>query len=470
MNYYTLLAAKFAVIAILIYVCLRALTLLLECQQSFFPADIISALSPKKKRGRIFRTIIFSILFGALVVLMAFMSNHLNGHINIVMSYPEASNGLKPNGSRSNISDITSNEVLERALETNLLGDLSIEDLKEALTITPAWEEKDKKDSSGSTADRDLISAQSILKLECTKNTKDISGQLVVDTVAKAYKEWFIDNYGVNYSVLDINFDDLEDYDYPDYEDYFRTKINTLINFSSAYMGKDMSFVSPSTNESFYSLNTEAWNLHDTSLENLKSFIIENGLSKDADEYMNRTRYDYIANSKTYNNELLAYDTRIQASEKYANDMSTVVYIPTYETDNSFYMSKTKIGIDNFSDAANSHSSLASESLNIMLNQQYKMQQIHNSTANNVFYASADQQANDLKAAITALADKLHTTTVDYIDNSANGYILTYTDTIISILNIKHLAAIFIFVVVIYVVLSLKNLKKRLRKTRRAEA
>lgn len=63
---------------------------------------------------------------------------------------------------------------------------------------------------------------------------------------------------------------------------------------------------------------------------------------------MSRLRYEYTHNTNNYKRDISAYHVRLNAISKYDNDMATVVYIPTYDTDNTFYMSKTKIGIDHF--------------------------------------------------------------------------------------------------------------------------
>ena len=54
-----------------------------------------------------------------------------------------------------------------------------------------------------------------------------------------------------------------------------------------------------------------------------------------------------------YHRQMARYDVNCDAIKMYANEMATVVLVPTDDKTNQFYMSRTKIGVDYFaSDAA----------------------------------------------------------------------------------------------------------------------
>ena len=155
----------------------------------------------------------------------------------------------------------------------------------------------------------------------------------------------------------------------------------------------------------------------------MESFVLSRGLSNDQDSYLSKLRYDFTNNCNIYRSNIQAYDVRIEAIEKYDNDMATVVYIPTYDTDNTFYMSKTKIGIDHFSADADAYSGAASEVLSTLQDDKYLMQQLRAEVDDAVSYEKAEGMIMDLQRQILELAQDTKKTVQDYIDSTYNGYI-----------------------------------------------
>lgn len=88
-------------------------------------------------------------------------------------------------------------------------------------------------------------------------------------------------------------------------------------------------------------------------LENYRSFIQEKGISKDPAEMKSTAAVKKIDLGNAYNRQMARYDVNCDAIKMYANEMATVVLVPTDDKTNQFYMSRTKIGVDYFaSDAA----------------------------------------------------------------------------------------------------------------------
>lgn len=456
MGYYLLLAGRWLASLAFLIVCLIALWLFIRSYKKFVFTDIIAALRPaavKGKWGLVFIAALFCILYGA--VTAGNMSQ--TATISIALTYPEASQGLNPNGSRYNMSDIISDEVLERAISFGGLQDVTVENLQRSLDIFPA-----EGIGLGGT-----VSTQFLLSFNNVGETGTVNGKEIVYSVASAYKEWFIEKYSVSDDVLDISFDDIGEYDYPDLKEYFGNAITSICNFASVYKEENDTFRSAATGETFRSLEAKGWDIYGTGMESLNSYILSKGLSRDQAGYLSRLRYNYTINCNDYKSNIQAYDVRIEAINKYDNDMATVVYIPTYDTDDTFYMSKTKIGIDHFSADADVRSGTASSILSVILDEKYLMQQLRADQDGSDAYAKADEMIQAISGQILDLAEKTKLTAQEYIDTTYNGYISITEPVSYGMAYLLRVIAVrgLLFLAILYLIKGLLDLGRAGRRT-----
>ena len=166
---------------------------------------------------------------------------------------------------------------------------------------------------------------------------------------------------------------------------------------------------------------------------------------------MDRLRYQDINQCISYLKNLGAYDVRLAAIDKYDNDMATVVYIPTYDQDYTFYMSKTKIGIDHFSADADTCSAEAGNTLALILEDRYLMVQLDSQNPDSSIYEKADGMIEDLKIQIINLAEKTRDTVQDYMETKMNDYLAITTPSDHSVLPyLVIVGTAVIFFVVLY--------------------
>lgn len=439
MSYWLLQAGKILAVLLSMALGLRVVWLFARCDKACMPEDVVDAFRPssvKKKRNLV-------CIFLAIVCVLSLFTlegRRQRGSRFIALVYPEASSGLNPNGSRYNMSDILSDEILERAIAYGGFDGLTAEDLKSALDIrTIDKEEPGKKNgvvnpsgnNNGSAisglneekTEEGLVSTQFLLEFTSNGRTGGLDGEEVVSAITKAYKDWFIEQYAVNTDVLNISFDDMEEYDYPELRDYFRGQLNKITNFAKTYSGKNRSFTSEQAGASFWELGQKGWNIYNTSLEDFHSYVLSFGLSKDKEEYLSKIRHTHIDLCRGYRDNIQAYDVRIDAINRYDEDMAAVVYVPTYDTDNTFYMSKTKIGIDHFSENADQQSAYASGRLSEILDEDYLIGQLSKNAEKGGHDEKADAQIELLKSQILDLAADMRKAVQDYEDTVTNGYI-----------------------------------------------
>ena len=307
-----------------------------------------SAIRSSGKQGHPFRwrwwltllTIVALLVNGIVSVLL----EHYYGSADISLNYTEASQGLNPNETRFNQADILSEEVLERAIEKGALP-VSAENLRKTLTVFP-------KQGGGTTEETYFISTQYIIEYEGNAKTALLNGSRVVSLVAEAYKEGFVSEYELNDTALNMDFSKLDDLEYLDVCENLQTDGNRIAYYMQQMSNEASTFQSSTTGETFASISSEAFDAVDVMVERLRAYVLENNIAKRRTDYISRlsfqnvfTYFDAVKEESKENNNLAAI-------ERYANDMARIVLVPTYDLNEQFYMSQTRIGVDDFSKEA----------------------------------------------------------------------------------------------------------------------
>ncbi len=250
----------------------------------------------------------------AVLILNCFMLSartRLYTSAGITLNYNLASQGLNPNGTRFNQTDILSSHVLERAIEKGALEGITAADLKNAIQVWPAVQ----GDSWSKNAY--FISTQFVLQYNANKKTASEDGEKLLSLVTQAYKEWFIKEYSANTDILALDFSQAESQDYLDSCSYLNKIAESIGEYMKNMSGEEPAFRSSVNGETFQSMSAIP------------------GRSPRA------ARKAAASNENT-----------LEAIAMYENDIARIVLVPTYDTNNQFYMSQTRIGVDDFAASA----------------------------------------------------------------------------------------------------------------------
>ena len=102
-----------------------------------------------------------------------------------------------------------------------------------------------------------------------------------------------------------------------------------------------------SNGETFYSLAAKCENVGQVQIQdNLKAYILDQGISKDATGYIGRLEYDNTRMDYEQQKALAGFNVRTDAIQLYAEEMTRIVLVPTWDTEGEYYMGRTKVGID----------------------------------------------------------------------------------------------------------------------------
>ena len=263
------------------------------------------------------------------------------------LNYEESVTGKTPNGARFSESEFLTQEYLEAILQaTGLQDDLTTADLADCISISPTTSRIVTKEDDYYISSSYYLS----VKLPWTLWGK-ITVQDFLDEICRVYLKRFTADYRVNATSLDID-DDYSDMDYEEIGSYFSMMIDRVNNYLTVRNDQDGSYLSAS-GQSYSAIKKQVQNLNGYTLREYQSYIWEKGVAKDNSRCiddlneLNRTlRWDEMSDSQ----KSAIYMTIL---DNYNNKMVSSVLIPTYDNDGAFYMSRTKIGIDDLALQAN---------------------------------------------------------------------------------------------------------------------
>lgn len=269
------------------------------------------------------------------------------------LNYKEASQGLNPNSTRFNTYDIVCDEVLEEALR-QLGSSLSAQQLRGTLSVFPLT-------AGGElSTEQQYISTEYVLRYTARPATLALNPWKTVDTVAEVYRERFKQLYEQKTNALDIDMTRIDDADYLDKPTLMREMASIIQEYMRGCQLKSPVFRS-AAGETFTDVGTRAETFKNVTLERLNAYILANGVSKDPAQYISRLGYENTIQNVSYSKNLAAYQVRMNAIDFYERDMTKTVLVPTRDENGEFYMSRTKIGVDNFAAEAANFAKLASD-------------------------------------------------------------------------------------------------------------
>lgn len=321
----------------------------------------------------------------------------------VALNYSEASQAQNSNGTRYNMAEITCDEVVARAIEMGALENVTVKQLRNCLSVYP-YIQGDVSDKSSY-----HISTEFAVEYCASKHTQHLDAENVIQLITSAYKEYYVEKYTDSFGLK--NKTEKPDYSQMEYLDivaYFNKETSSILNYLYGMADKAPSFVTEN-NTTFQSIAGKVFQFKETQInQNLRSLILQHGVVKDKGSYIDRLSYRNTITDFTRLKNLASFDLCNQAIGMYAEEMTRVVLVPTWDASGKYYMGRTKVGIDELSVMATGFSNdVATNERDIMDNNLVinKMQ-----TASGA--ADADTQAESL---ITSIDQTIDSFTVEAI-------------------------------------------------------
>lgn len=268
----------------------------------------------------------------------------------ISLNYPGAENGLNPDGSRFNISELTCDEILDDAKANLKMNRQSNDSIRNSMNITTEFAaaeiEEIVADIQRGTEASHVPTTFYLRYSQKNKLGKNESFEFL-HALAESYEAYFNKNHAENNSILVFEEDsyDFADYDYSEIYDVLYSKADRMLQFLNEHYNENRAF-RVEDNLNLGTLKDKLSNFKNVDLEKFGAYVVQNRISKDRPLYMNKLQYLMDKESIAYRKNRQASDTAKAALEKYDPQITAVAFIPAFDNSHSFYMSRTKTGID----------------------------------------------------------------------------------------------------------------------------
>ncbi len=417
----------------------------------------------RSERIQIFKTAEY---FNAWIILICFIItvaygvfNHFemkkSVHAVVSLNYSEASQALNSNGTRYNMAEMISDEVVERAIEKGALKDVTVKQLKSCLVVYPCVQ--------GGVGDESQyhISTEFAVEYHASKDTAHLDSENVIKLITSAYKEYYIEKYTDSFK-LDPEKPDFSQMEYMDIVSYFDKEAQAILNYLYGMSGKNPSFVTEN-GSTFDSIAGKVYQFKETQInQNLRSLILQNGIVRKGGEYVDRLSYQNKNVDFDRQKNEASYRLCNEAVDMYSEEMTRIVLVPTWDRSGKYYMGRTKVGVDELSVMATSFSNYVASNEKEIMDNNLIIGKISSARGNADTYALADSMVESIYKSIKDFEKEAITAAREYSRHKMNQCIAVsiYGVSIMSELKTLVLFAAFLYLSLVLYWISKKFPKK----------
>ena len=416
----------------------------------------------RTERTQIFKTAQY---FNAWIILVCFITTMMYGifnhfdlkksvHAIISLNYSEASGALNSNGTRYNMAEIISDEVVEKAIKKGALEDVTVKELKNCLVVYPCVQ--------GGVDDESQyhISTEFAVEYHASKDTAHLDSENVIKLITSAYKEYYIEKYTDNFS-LDSEEPAFSEMEYMDIVEYLDKETQAVLNYLYGMAEKNLSFVTENKS-TFNSIAGKVHQFKETQInQNLRSLIVQNGIARDRDGYIDRLSYHNKNVDFDRQKNDASYKLCNQAIDMYSEEMTRVVLVPTWDQAGKYYMGRTKVGVDELSVMATNFSNYVASNEKEIMDNKLVIDKISSGNQAPQFYASADSLIDSIYTSIKGFEKEAISAGREYSRHKMNQCIAV---SIYGVSLMSELKSLLLFAAFAYVSLVLYQISKKFPK------
>ena len=371
----------------------------------------------------VFRKRRFFVLAAFLIICLALCSFHYVRNLHtastiLSLDYEEASKGLAPNRTRFNIFEIKSDEVMERLIDyAGLKGKVTPDQLSECISVQPTHD----KNISGNV---NYISTSFVVRFTNNDAVEGRTAEDMLSLLCRVYREYFVEHYGFNHSILSFDVNDLKFNDeYLMTIDLLELKCRQLENFAHLRGRESKNYQDPDTGITFSALEQRAKNYYAYDLAKLRSYIIENGIANDRAGLTSMLNYKIRMDRLIHDKMMAAYDEDNKGIQMYDAAMSAAVMIPIQDQTMNYYMSRTKTGMDNMATHADEQLLGAVERMEQIKYNTYLTEKLESNESDQVKTEKADLMIHEMEVSLDKLASDIRAVDSAYTSTKARNYI-----------------------------------------------
>lgn len=262
---------------------------------------------------------------------------------SIQLSFDSAAEGTAPNGAKFSPDDILNDEVLESALKaTGYDATYTAEQIRSSMTVNGVYPDNIVKQMTSYDSLLDFTTSREFNMKKFSPTQFDVSLNNEFDpqisnsdlknllqSILKAYKDYFITNYSFGYSTTAYNeLFDLSTYDYPQMLQVIELDMTQIAQYATELYEKDPTYryVGKGFNDTYIRLQ----NLIDNDLSRMNANLTMNALTKNNE----RLLMQYECEIRDRENELEKKNAELANLEKLlaSYDKNEIIYLSTSDS------------------------------------------------------------------------------------------------------------------------------------------
>ncbi len=403
--------------------------------------------------------------FNVWIILLCFVTTMVYGifnhfdlkksvHAIVSLNYSEASQALNSNGTRYNMAEIISDEVVEKAIKKGAFEDVTLKQLKNCLVVYPCVQ--------GAVGDESQyhISTEFAVEYHASKDTAHLDSENVIKLITSAYKEYYIDKYTDSFS-LDSEKPDFTEIEYLDIVSYFDKEAQAILNYLYGMAEKNPSFVTEN-GSTFNSIAGKVYQFKETQInQNLRSLILQNGIVRNKNEYVDRLSYHNKNVDFDRQKNFASYNLCNQAIDMYSEEMTRVVLVPTWDQAGKYYMGRTKVGVDELSVMATNFSNYVASNEKEIMDNNLVIDKITSNNQDTQISTSVDYLVESIYDSIKSFEKEAITAGREYSRHKMNQCIAV---SIYGVSLMSELKSLIMFAAFVYITLVLRRISKKFPK------
>ena len=319
--------------------------------------------SDTRKTVRVY-LLVFALIF-AICCLHAVFQMANSRYVTITINSASVSKGQNPDGSAFDIYQILSDEVLEAASK-KLGGNISAAELRHHLSVSDALMAETNQQLKQSILDGEnentyfpTVYRLTYETVSDKKGTGGIGKQIsaffrgstrsadrILEAVAQSYQEVYAASYLTYDSMFEIDWASIDSMDYYNRAEALRTEAMRVLRFLQDKANENAAAESSAGELTYGDLNNDLWQLIRVDIQNHQAYIIQNSITASRKEILRQFRYMEEIQKEEQERKTEAYLILDGAVNMYDSTTTKVVFIPALDQDDSFYMNRTKVGLD----------------------------------------------------------------------------------------------------------------------------
>ncbi len=396
-----------------------------------------------RRKWRIF---IISVLITAVYFSGTCYNTYYTENMTLSFIYPNSEKGKYPDGTRFNIYDIMSDEVISGAIDkynkmtdkritvSDVEGGISVKENLTANVLSKVNEARDLGLDYAYFANEYSISFKPMHRINLGSG-EDLFGavpyvdnELFMEKFYETYVEYFMDKHAEKNILKGFKNSLTSDgFDYLEISDKYENQINMCINYLEGKNAENGGFRSSQTGLTFNDLINSFRNLKNVQVKNLTAFVSASKLTKNPTEFVNKLKVQNEMDMLEYNKYKAEAEHAKRAMSQYDHTFEENIVVAGVSSDDGLYQTRAKTAYDTITKRAHDAGVKAEGLYQDVIENERLINEYGSSTMTAAererLCGIADGMIKEIESANVNLVAKANITVEEYLNSKSSAYI-----------------------------------------------